>query len=87
MTPLVEYAAALKDKNLELKSVGGSDVSAVRNLSNTAASVVTTNATAALIKEMKRAQEAHTTQIHQLTALVAMSTTNNKPNPAARGGG
>ena len=67
---------------MELKSVREGDVSEFSNLPETSAS-----ATAALIKEMKRAQEAHTTQIHQLTALVAMSTTNNKPNPAARGGG
>ena len=47
---LVEYATALDAKNLELKSVGGGDVSAVSNLHDTAASATATNATAALIE-------------------------------------
>ena len=57
---LVEYTTALEAENLELKSVGGGDVSAVRNLPNTAASATTTNTTTALIEEMKHAHRKHT---------------------------
>ena len=57
------------------------------NLPDTATSTITTNATASLIKEMKRAREAHATQIQQLTALVATATTNNALDPATGGAG
>ena len=36
---------------------------------------------------MKRAREAHATQIQKLTALVATAMTKNTPDPAAEGGG
>ena len=48
---------------MELKFVGGGDVSAVSGLPNTAASATAANATDALIEEMKRAWESYTTQI------------------------
>ena len=89
---VAEYAAVLKSKNLELRSVVADGALTISSLPDTVAAATTSSTTTAVIAEMKQAQEvqalAHAAQIEQLTALITAAAAVKAPSPApATGGG
>ena len=58
---VAEYAAALEAENLELRSVEADGGSTICSLPDTVAAATTSSTTAAVIAEMKRAQEVQVT--------------------------
>ena len=82
---MTEYAKALEQDNLELRSVGGrssNNHTSLNKIPKTTASAIATNATTLMLEEMKRERKETAAQMKQLTAMLLTATMNTTPLPA-----
>ena len=78
---ITSYVKALDQYNHELRSMGGisSKTTSLIEIPETAASSIATNATTAIMKEMRREQKETAAQMKQLTAMLLAATKNKTP--------
>ena len=78
---ITAYVKALEQDNHELRSVGGrsSETTSLSEIPETAASAIATNATTAMMEDMRREWKETAAHMKQLTAMLLAATTNKTP--------
>ena len=83
---MTEYAKALEQDNLDLRSVGGessNNHTSMSEIPETAASAIATNATTLMLEEMKRERKETAAQMKQHTDMLLAAATNKNHIPDA----